>query len=217
MFEVDLVTLEVAVKGRFLNSVLGTQGRADVMSEHVARKNGLDGLPEDEELSHDLIDDLDAQTSKFYRDTAGRPCLMDYQIKGFLKAAAGALNGKKVVVDGKAFSLPKNLKSKVNNYVFVTPRWVRLVPPAGVDINALEVLERPLRAGDGDFARVCLAASEMLPEETVFEFRLAVIGNVEITAEVLAVLLAYGESQGLLQWRNAGHGSFTVDSFEVRG
>jgi hypothetical protein len=187
----------------FLTEVLGAQPSRDVATEHIAKRNGF-VIPTDE--LDCLPDALERQTTVFHRDRNDSPCLVDYQLKGFLKEAGRRLNGK----DG----LPKNLRDKVGAFVFVTPRLLALHPPASANGNSIEALidicERPLRAQTAQGPRIALVRSEMLPAGVSFTCGLTVIAS-EITEDVLRDLLDYGYYQGIGQWRNASHGQFRYD------
>lgn len=184
----------------FEQPILGSQPSRDVASTYLAEAHGFK-LPEDE--IETLPDALEKGTTVFHKDQAGRPLLWDYQLKGQLKAAAQVLNGKGGV---------KNLKSKVNNTVFVTPRLLPIQPPKDCpDIRELiDHLERPLRAETAMGPRVALARSEMLPEGCSISCGLVVYPG-EVTEEVLRDLLDYGFFSGLGQWRNGGWGRFRYE------
>jgi len=179
----------------FLTEVLGSQSTGQVASDFMAKRAGFAALPEDEVET--IEDALQQGTTVFHKDADGNPLLFDYQLRGFLKNAAQVLNGR---VTGNV----KNLKSKVNNTVFVVPRRIRLYMPPGGEID---YCERPLRADTARGPRVALARSEMLPVGTGFEARLTVLPG-DISREVLEDLLDYGYYQGLGQWRNGSYGQF---------
>lgn len=179
----------------FLTPVLGSQPTKAVATEFLAKKNGFADLPEDEVET--LPDALERGTTVFHRGRDGEPVLFDYHLKGFLKEAATVFNGK---VAGQV----KNLRSKVDRVVFVSPRMIKLVLPAG---GCMDYLERPLRAETAKGPRVALARSEMLPEGTIFRCGMTVLPG-EISTVVLQELLDYGFYKGLGQWRNGGYGSF---------
>jgi hypothetical protein len=154
----------------------------------------------------------------FYEDDEGHPILMDYQFKGFLKNAGNILKG---VVGTKTTKVknPKedepttktekgisNLRSHVENTVFVSPRYIQLAEK--VD----DVLERPLRAMTMQGPRVSVMRSDMINPGHQYTLELRVLEGSVITEKVLADILSYGESTGLLQWRNGGYGRFKVVS-----
>ncbi len=179
-----------------ITPLLGSQPQANVASEFIARRNGFESLPEDE--IETLPDALDKGTTVFHKSERGEPILFDYAIKGFLKNAAKVMNGQ---VTGGV----KNLKSKVNDQVFITPRQVVLHLPAGGEIT---YLERPLRAETPQGPRVALARSEMIPEGVTISCGLTVLGDV-LSETILRELLDYGYHCGIGQWRNGGWGRFT--------
>lgn len=188
-----------SVKVTFLREILGSQSTGDVMSRYVAEKNGIT-MPEDEINS--LPEALDKGTTVFFRDRQDRPILFDYQVKGFIKNAGKVLNGKS--------GMPKNLRSKINDLVFISPREILLHLPDGEELT---YKERPLRAETAQGPRVALARSEMLPVDTWCKFGVEVLPG-EIDKSVLEELLDYGYYQGLGQWRNARWGSFRYELVE---
>ena len=189
------------IKIEFITEILGSQPADDVASRFIAKRNGMEEIPQDE-LDAMIEDDgsgQDGMVTRFHKDKFGHPLLFDYQIKGFMKNAAQVLNGK----DG----LPKALKSKVNNLVFISPRSMQIKLPNGSEMS---YCERSLRAETMRGPRVALAKSEMLPEKCVVEFGLTVLPG-EISQHVLEELLDYGYYQGLGQWRNGGYGRFRYE------
>lgn len=178
----------------FLSPILGSQPSKTVASEFIAKRAGYDHLPEDEiEM---LPDALDKGTTVFHRD-GDRIVLTDYQVKGFLKNAGKVLNGK--VSRGV-----RNLRSKISDTVFVTPRRIPLDVPDGTEV---EYLERPIRAETAQGPRVALARSEMLPEGTMLKCSLVVLPG-DIDELVLRDLLDYGFYCGIGQWRGGSFGQF---------
>lgn len=185
------------LKVTFRTEVLGTQPQRDVATEYITSKAAdADGnLPADEVET--LPEKLEKATTAFHK-LDGRPILYDYQIKGFLKEAGLTFNGLREV---------KNLRSKIDNYVFVEPRRIALQVPEGA---AIEFLERPLRAMTAQGPRVGLVRSEKLPIGTSFECCL-VVYNSPITVDLLRDLLSYGARKGIGQWRNGSYGQFDFE------
>jgi len=154
----------------------------------------------------------------FYEDEEGRPILMDYQFKGFLKNAANILKGVvgtktvKVKNPKEGESLTKtekgiaNLRSHLENTVFVNPRYIQLAEK--VD----DVLERPLRAMTQQGPRVSVMRSDMINPGRQYTLELRILDGSVVTEKVLRDILSYGEFTGLLQWRNGGYGRFKVIS-----
>lgn len=113
--------------------------------------------------------------------------------RGFIKTAA---NNLKNVVE------IKNLKSKIENFLFVFPRHIWLKEE--VDGK----LERPLRAETAKGPRTSLATSEMVKDATI-EIELHLLPHGEITWKIVEELLDYGRYEGISQWRGASYGRFT--------
>jgi hypothetical protein len=188
------------LKITFITPVLGAQPQRDIAKDHLGKRfeEGGGQLPDDELAT--LDEELERGTTAFHKLPDGQPIFYDYQLKGFIKEAGRIFNGLRGV---------KGLKSKLNNFLFVTPRQIPLVMPDGA---VIEYLERPLRAETMRGPRVAIARSEMLPAGTWFECRLEVYDG-PITKDIIVDLLSYGTRQGLGQWRNGGWGKF---EFELR-
>lgn len=185
----------------FIEPILGSQPTKNVASTYIAQKAGLPGLPEDEEA--DLPEMLERGTTVFHRHIfvpgcEPEPALVDYQVKGFLKAAAHVYNGQ---INGI-----KALKSKVENLVFVSPRFIQIKSDKDKVIQ-VDKLERSLRAQTAQGDRVALAISEMIPAGCYIEGGITVLGDT-ISQEVLEKLFDYGLYKGIGQWRNGGYGRF---------
>lgn len=156
----------------------------------------------------------------FYEDEQGRPILMDYQFKGFLKNAGNVLKdvtGERTVKPKKGEEgEPKketgtpNLRSHINDTVFVNPRSIVLADKPD------DVLERPIRAMTAQGPRVALMRSDLINPGRQYSLELQVLNKSKATEKVLRDILSYGELCGLLQWRNGGYGRFKVISFEKK-
>lgn len=202
------------VKITFITGPLGSQPQKDVASEYIATKvadrvsasgaepalNGA-GIAIDEEQA--MTDELERGTTVFFKDEDGNPIFFDYQIKGFLKEAAQVFNGKLGGV--------KNLRSKIDNTVFVEPRTMPIEMPDG---GAITFNERPLRAQTAQGPRTALARSEQVPALSTVSFELVVLPG-EITEKIVRGLLDYGYYKGIGQWRNGGNGRFNYETEEV--
>ena len=121
--------------------------------------------------------------------------ILDYHFKGFLKEAGNVLKETLKI---------SALRSKIDNYVFVNPRYIWLKErPDGR-------LERPLRAQTRQGPRVSLVASDYVDAGTSFEVELILLpGCKKLTWDVIEALLDYGKFKGLGQWRNGSYGRFT--------
>lgn len=182
------------IKVTFLTPVLGSQPQKDVATEFLEGKANQ-GIPDDE--LETLPELLEKGTTVFHRDADGVPLLYDYQVVGFLKEAGRALNGK---VEGSV----KNLRSKVETYLFVKPRRIALNLPDGAPTET-QYLERPLRAQTMQGPRTALARSEMLPAGTWFEVQIGILPS-DLSEKALRDLLDYGALKGFGQWRGGGYG-----------
>ena len=186
------------LKVTFETSVLGTQTQKDIASRYIqekAKAAGLDVQDEDETLP----EMLDRGTSVFHKLSDGTPILYDYMVKGFLKDVALTFNGKLCGI--------RNARSKVENFVFVTPRRIVLNVPNGSETG---YCERPMRNTTAIGQPVSLIRSEELPAGTNFECELEVLPG-EINEEYLREILSYGTRRGLGQWRTGGHGRFKFE------
>ena len=183
------------LKVTFTESVLGTQPQKNVATEFITSK-ALDenGNPPEDEVET-LPVALEKGTTAFHK-LDGKPIYYDYMVKGFIKETGLVFNGLRGV---------KNLRSKLENLVFVQPRRIEL-HPAG----ELTYCERPLRAMTAQGPRTSVARSEELPAGTWFECELEVFDG-PISAPLLRDLFDYGSRRGMGQWRNSGHGRFTFE------
>lgn len=132
--------------------------------------------------------------------------LWDYQVKGNLKEEANTL---------KEIIGVKNARVKLDNFVQVKPRRVRLHVPEGTyhADGRTSVLERPLRAQTMQGERVALARSDMIPAGAELFFVLEIIKG-PISAKHVRTLMEYGKGKGMGQWRNGGFGRYEVLRFQ---
>lgn len=195
-------TTKYRLKIIFTESVLGTQPQKDIAMEYITSK-ALD--PDTGELPIDELETLPVALEKgttAFHKLDGVPVYYDYMVKGFLKETGNVFNGLRNV---------KNLRSKIENLVYITPRRIALHVPDG---SIMTYCERPLRAQTAQGPRTSLARSEELPEGTWFECSIEVFDG-PISEPLLRDLLSYGERRGFGQWRNGGHGRFTFELMKV--
>lgn len=195
-------TKKYALKVTFVESVLGTQPQKEVATEFITSKAidpATGELPEDE--LETLPDALEKGTTAFHK-LNGNPIYYDYMVKGYLKDKGQVFNGLRGV---------KNLRSKIENFVFIAPRRIPLHLPEGASIT---YCERPLMAQTAQGPRTSLARSEELPEGTWFECVIEVFDS-PISEPLLRDLLDYGTRRGFGQWRNGGHGRFTYELTKI--
>jgi hypothetical protein len=131
----------------------------------------------------------------FHKDEKGL-FIFEYMIKGFLKHAGNILKDELKI---------KAMRSKLDDYVFVSPRRIYLGKT-----ESDGVIERPLRAMTAQGPRVTLARSDYVNAGKRIDFQIALLPHKEIKWETIDTLLAYGELSGLGQFRNGGYGRFVV-------
>lgn len=192
----------------FTEPLLGTQPknrqiRRDYLEQRALKRKELGAGVVTLERAEEVIAEEDASLPEdaeergwtgFYTDDDG-PFLYDYQIKGFFKEAGNILKdmeGVKV----------KALKSKLDDYLYVFPRRIRLEKLMD------EVLERPLRAMTMQGPRVSLVASDQVPPGVRIEFEVWLLPLPALNGDLLATLLDLGQFKGMGQWRNGGYGRF---------
>lgn len=186
----------------FTAPVLGSQPQRDVATEYLAGKHPDKAIPEEELAT--LEEHLERGTTAFHK-VDGCPVFWNYQVKGFLKEVGLTFNARPEVGG------VKNLRSKINNEVFVFPRLIHLEIPQG---SGVTFLERPLRAMTAQGPRTAVVRSEQLPEGTKFSCEIAVLKDT-VTEGLLRSLLDYGKYQGFGQWRNGSWGTFTYELIKI--
>lgn len=190
--------------------MLGTKSaNMDLFTDYIASK-APDGDAKKEELETAKHKE-EAGTTIFHRDADGEIIIWNYQIKGFLKEAGDAIRQCSTSEVGPTGKGKKwgSLKAKVDNFVFVYPRQIKL----GTKEPA-EWCERPLRVMTMQGPRVSVAKSEVIASGTSFEVEINILKGAPITEKMIEQILDYGQLKGLGQWRNAGNGSFTWEKLD---
>lgn len=183
--------------------MLGTKAaNKDVFADFIASK-----APDDDKRKEELdtAEHREEAGTTIFHVQDGKPGIWDYQIKGFFKDAAASLNR----FDSDARSGLEKLsayKTKIDQCIFVTPRFIPLAIPEGATLG---ICERPLRADTAQGPRVSLCRSETAPVGTVIEFDVTIMAK-DLKPYVDA-WLDYGKLRGLGQWRNSGKGRFTFE------
>lgn len=175
---------------------------AFIGSKIAKRQNPIDGGFEAEVQTVQEVEEKG--WTGFHSDEQGI-FLYDYQIKGFLKEAANTL---------KEGLKEKNLRSKVDSYVFVEQRKIRVNRSATSLETLLEpdgILERPLRCMTMQGPRVSLQRSDMIRAGRAISFTILALDVTPMKDldSMLVHILDYGALKGLLQWRNGGYGRFS--------
>lgn len=142
-------------------------------------------------------------SSVFHRDENGL-FLFDYKLRGFMKEAAAAVTGKTGLT---------SYKSKIDKWVFVTPRRLYLSNGAGILKEPQGTEQRPIRGMTAQGPRVTLKKSERVDAGTHFKAELSVLplGEKEIDTTMIRAWLDYGSLCGLGEWRTGSYGRFTYE------
>lgn len=165
----------------------------------------------------------------FLKDENDHPVISSHMILGFLKSAgivvcrATPKAGKRKALDengeelgsGTMYSSQATTTMLLNQHVKILPELLRASRDIERDDSGMPKLyERPLQAKTPLGPRSCLAASEVLPKGTQFEFDIWILGgdNV-ITQKHLEEAFSIMPFKGLGAWRCSGnHGGFEVKS-----
>lgn len=145
--------------------------------------------------------------SVFHEDENGL-FMFDYQVRGFIKSAAEAVTGNKGTEGLVAY------KSKIDKWLFVTPRRIYYRAPEGAHITEKHgVLERPLRAMTMQGPRVSLKRSDLIKPGSYIEATINVLplGDSSFMKERLEDWFWYGQWQGLGEWRSGSYGRFQFE------
>lgn len=199
-----------------ITRLLGSQpANPEVRSQFIASK-----IAERAEIEGDTVDknargaeensmlpaDMDKRNlTVFLRDKQYNICICDYVIKGFLKEAGTALKSELGVA---------NVKSKIDNFVLITPAYLTINRDGEpLDITDYD-LERPLRAMTMQGPRVSVTASECIEPDWSIRFTVNLLENEKttksapLTMGAIEKMLDYGSFKGLGQWRNGQNGRF---------
>lgn len=189
---------EMKVRVTFFEEVLGmASADPDIHEEFIASK-APDAPTRQEEIEAIGVDGvIEKSKTVFPRDKEGRPCMWDYQIKGFFKDSCGMLRK----VSGSASSKIKAYKKEIDGLIFVKERMI----PISFD-GEIGSCQRPLRGQTAQGERISLANSETVPAGATIEFTVKCLCDAHIN--LVREWLDYGELRGMGQWRNSGKGRF---------
>ncbi|HSW63969.1 MAG TPA: hypothetical protein VLH56_11780 [Dissulfurispiraceae bacterium] len=192
----------------FDEPLLGTlAGDPELAREFIASKAPNGGNGDEAEAIENLDESLVKGSTVFPRTADDCPFLWDYQVKGFFKEACRAMIDMEVLTQAelKAARLTAYLyKKTIDNLIFVGPRRIPLMLPAG---GIMGWCERPLRGETMRGERIALARSEEAPAGTTIQFE--VISMNKALLPYILRWLEYGKLKGLGQWRNSGKGRFS--------
>jgi len=192
------------VKITTTDGLLGTASANPEIYEEFLGKKSADKERVKEEIASLPQEDLvEKSTTVFHRDAEGNPILYDYQIRGFIKESLGTIVEFETIKIGSAKFSKWTFKRLVDNFIFVTPREIKINMKPGTKVG---ICTRPLRAETLRGPRVALAQSEEVPEGATLEFEISAPDNF---GEYVKRALDMGANKGLGQWRNSGKGRFT--------
>ena len=181
----------------FIEPLLATcSGNKEIATDFILSKRPEGAAPDEIEALPDK-EAIEKSSTVFMRTAEGKPFLWDYQIKGFLKDAAGMLN--RMVKKEEQLKAHKKL---IDGLIFVEPRKIP-IELSGV----ITILERPLRAQTAQGERIALARSEAAPIGSKIQIKIVCFDPK--LQEPIKLWLNYGMWRGLGQWRNASFGRFT--------
>lgn len=189
---------EMKVRIKFTQPILGSMpADEELYTKFIASKAPAEWLV-DEEIESIPEVDYDKGVTVFPQDKQGI-FLYNYHIKGFFKHAGNVLKDQLKI---------KNLRSKLDDYLFIKERKIYLIRDGKIIQEEDRILERPLRAKTMQGERVALASSEVIdpPAEAIFTVQL--LEHKEVKMDTIKELLDYGRFMGIGQWRNASFGSF---------
>lgn len=217
---------DITIEITFIEPIYGSlPGDKEIYKKFIASK-APDAGSRSERLKEEidsigLNETMENGMTGFARNRDGDPILLSYVIKGFFKAAANATNLCVAKTDKLYLT---QYKAKIDKLIHVTPTGelnrkdtgLILEVPEDKEDEALEIIQRPLRAETAQGPRVALASSETLPEGTKLTCVVTILGDA--LAAYIPTWLNYGQYNGLGQWRNSGKGRFTwkeVDRKEI--
>lgn len=198
-----------------LSPILGSQPANEaIRTQFIASKAPDSDLSEEE---RELFEADERQTrglSVFARDPEhnDQVILLDYMVRGFFKAALAALQKQLGV---------KSYKSKVDKYLFVSPRRIPLLRNGQPIYEEDDEYERPLRADTPKGPRVGLQASERIETPWSIDIELRLIANDEsaksksLSWKAVETALDYGALSGLGQFRNGSFGTFSWERIDA--
>jgi len=193
------------IKVTLIREMLGTQSaNINLFADFILSKCDDDNKKKQELETAEHKEE--AGTTIFPRDENGELIMWDYQFKGFLKEAGDSIRlckGSEVGLKGGKGKKWGSIKSKIDRFVLVSPRMIRLGKTEPDNI-----CERPLRCETMQGPRISVSRSEVVNAGTSFEIEIEVMDNSPVTEAMVEEMLDYGKWKGLLQWRNSGRGRF---------
>lgn len=178
-----------------------------VREAYIESKKPVIQTENESELTPEAVSENYGLTVFLRHPETSTPMVFDYTVRGFLKEALLTLSPQLGLVAAK---------SKVDKYLFASPRHIHLCGPDGEPIKAPDgVYERPLRAMTMQGPRVTLTGSEIINNWQITVSLTLLDSNgskgkgATIGWDAVENALDYGRFQGLGQFRNGGFGRFT--------
>lgn len=188
----------------------------EIFSEHIATKAKTEEERErakqdvenvfEPEYDEDGEESNERLVTGFYRDVeTGNLLMKSYQVKGFFKEACKALSAQLGI---------GSCVSKVDNFVFIEQSNLPIMRDGEWISKPDSFCERSLRGMTARGPRISIAKSEQIEGKWYVDITVRVVENkktpksIAMSMDVIEELLTYGKLKGLLQWRNAGYGSF---------
>ena len=208
----------IRVRLTFIDSILGGEPNSKELHEDYIQSKIPDDQYEPEELERIKAEELQALMegdekgkTVFYRNEDDEPCLKNNHIKGFFKSACAAMKSDKDTLSSKMTSYKKEIDTKIFVFADANDRSSRFIPIQ--NHGEIGSCQRPLRAQTMQGERVAIADSEEIQAGAYIEFDVVMLKHDKkpIGAKLIEEWLEFGEFNGLGQWRNSGHGSFTYE------
>lgn len=193
-------TAKMKVRLTFTEPVLGTASANPALYDEFIASKAPDAKSVEDEIEAIGVDAVAEKGMTVFPKFEGNPIFWDYQIRGFFKAACGALR----TIPGTKSSKLKAYKKEIDLRVFVDERQIPILFDGDTG-----VCQRPLRAQTMQGERVSLASSEEIPAGATCEFTVSCLN--EAMMDTVREWLDYGKFSGLGQWRNSGKGRFYWD------
>ena len=119
---------KINIKLTYIDELLGTcSANPEIHAEFIASKAPDHASREEEVAAIGVEEAIDKAMTVFPKMDDGTPFLWDYQFKGFFKDSCGLLRR----ADNMKSKGLKAYKKEIDGLVFVTPRRIPLVMPAG--------------------------------------------------------------------------------------
>lgn len=193
---------KLKVKIKLTTDMLGTVAKDPEIYKNFieSKKSKSKSIPADPEIMKENESETVEQAeiagwTGFHKDENGL-FLYEYLIKGHLKEAGNVLKDNLKV---------KALRSKIDDYVFISPRRIYLGQQDPDD-----VFERPIIGMTAQGQRVSLRRSDLIRAGKEIEYEITMIPHEKINRGLIESLLQHGELMGLGQFRNGGFGRFQV-------